>query len=163
MIFFAIPMQQAAFGAGCFWGVQFEFDRLKGIEKTIVGYMGGNIKNPSYEQVCTDKTGHAETVYIEYDEQIISFEELLDIFWTIHNPTQKNKQGPDVGSQYRSVIFYYTEEQKMLAMKSKDQLNASVKFKKPIATEIVSASYFYPAEEYHQEYFKKHSITGCHL
>ncbi len=156
-------MQQAAFGAGCFWGVQFEFDRLKGIEKTIVGYMGGNIKNPSYEQVCTDKTGHAETVYIEYDEQIISFEELLDIFWTIHNPTQKNKQGPDVGSQYRSVIFYYTEEQKMLAMKSKDQLNASVKFKKPIATEIVSASYFYPAEEYHQEYFKKHSITGCHL
>lgn len=156
-------MQQAAFGAGCFWGVQFEFDRLKGIEKTIVGYMGGNIKNPSYEQVCTDKTGHAETVYIEYDEQIISYGKLLDIFWTIHDPTQKNKQGPDVGSQYRSVIFYYTEEQKMLAMKSKDQLNASVKFKKSIATEIVSASYFYPAEEYHQEYFKKHGITGCHL
>jgi peptide-methionine (S)-S-oxide reductase len=163
MLFFILAMRQAAFGAGCFWGVQFEFDQLKGVEKTIVGYMGGKTKNPSYEEVCTDKTGHAETVYIEYDEQIISYEKLLDLFWTTHDPTQKNKQGPDVGSQYRSIIFYYSEEQKLLAMKSKDQLDESGTFHKPIATEIVSASEFYPAEEYHQDYFKKHGITGCHL
>jgi peptide-methionine (S)-S-oxide reductase len=156
-------MQQAAFGAGCFWGVQFEFDKLTGIEKTIVGYMGGKTKNPSYEQVCTDTTGHAETVYIEYDEQSISYEQLLELFWTIHDPTQKNRQGPDVGSQYRSVIFYYTEEQKMLAVKSMDRFNASKTFHKPLATEIVKASDFYPAEDYHQKYFKKHGVTGCRI
>lgn len=154
-------MAQAAFAAGCFWGVQHEFDKVKGVTKTIAGYMGGSTKNPTYEEVCTNKTGHAETVYLEYDEKIISYEELVDIFWKIHDPTQKNRQGPDVGSQYRSVIFYYTDEQRKLAETSKKNLDSSGMFKKPITTEIVAASEFYPAEEYHQHYFKKKGVGGC--
>jgi len=154
-------MAQAAFAAGCFWGVQHEFDKVKGVTKTIAGYMGGSTKNPTYEEVCTNKTGHAETVYLEYDEKIISYEELIDIFWKIHDPTQKNRQGPDVGSQYRSVIFYYTDEQRKLAETSKKNLDSSGMFKKPITTEIVAASEFYPAEEYHQHYFKKKGVGGC--
>lgn len=154
-------MAQAAFAAGCFWGVQNEFDKVKGVTKTIAGYMGGSTKNPTYEEVCTNKTGHAETVYLEYDEKIISYEELIDIFWKIHDPTQKNRQGPDVGSQYRSVIFYYTDEQRKLAETSKKNLDSSGMFKKPSTTEIVAASEFYPAEEYHQHYFKKKGVGGC--
>lgn len=154
-------MAQAAFAAGCFWGVQHEFDKVKGVTKTIAGYMGGSTKNPTYEEVCTNKTGHAETVYLEYDEKIIPYEELVDIFWKIHDPTQKNRQGPDVGSQYRSVIFYYTDEQRKLAETSKKNLDSSGMFKKPITTEIVAASEFYPAEEYHQHYFKKKGVGGC--
>jgi peptide-methionine (S)-S-oxide reductase len=154
-------MAQAAFAAGCFWGVQHEFDKVKGVTKTIAGYMGGSTKNPTYEGVCTNTTGHAETVYLEYDEKIISYEELIDIFWKIHDPTQKNRQGPDVGSQYRSVIFYYTDEQRKLAETSKKNLDSSGMFKKPITTEIVAASEFYPAEEYHQHYFKKKGVGGC--
>lgn len=154
-------MAQAAFAAGCFWGVQHEFDKVKGVTKTIAGYMGGSTKNPTYEEVCTNKTGHAETVYLEYDGKIIPYEELVDIFWKIHDPTQKNRQGPDVGSQYRSVIFYYTDEQRKLAETSKKNLDSSGMFKKPITTEIVAASEFYPAEEYHQHYFKKKGVGGC--
>jgi peptide-methionine (S)-S-oxide reductase len=154
-------MAQAAFAAGCFWGVQHEFDQIKGVTKTIAGYMGGSTKNPTYEEVCTNTTGHAETVYLEYDEKIISYEELVDIFWKIHDPTQKNRQGPDVGSQYRSVIFYYTDEQRKFAETSKKNLDSSGVFKKPITTEIVAASEFYPAEEYHQHYFKKKGMGGC--
>lgn len=154
-------MTKAAFGAGCFWGVQHEFDQVKGVTKTIAGYMGGTTKNPTYKEVCTDKTGHAETVYLEYDEQIVSYKELLDVFWKIHDPTQKNRQGLDVGTQYRSVIFYYSEKQKELAQKSKKDLNDSPAFQRPISTEIVSATTFYPAEEYHQHYFQKNGVTGC--
>jgi len=154
-------MAQAAFGAGCFWGVQHEFDQMKGVTKTIAGYMGGTTKDPTYKEVCTDKTGHAETVYLEYDEQIVSYKELLSVFWKIHDPTQKNRQGLDVGTQYRSVIFYYSEKQKELAEESKKELNDSSNFQRPISTEIVSASAFYPAEEYHQHYFQKNGVTGC--
>jgi peptide-methionine (S)-S-oxide reductase len=154
-------MTKAAFGAGCFWGVQHEFDQVKGVTKTIAGYMGGTTKNPTYKEVCTDKTGHAETVYLEYDEQIVSYKELLDVFWKIHDPTQKNRQGLDVGTQYRSVIFYYSEKQKELAQKSKKDLNDSPAFQRPISTEIIYAKTFYPAEEYHQHYFQKNGVTGC--
>lgn len=153
-------MKQAAFGAGCFWGIQYQFDQIEGVIKTVVGYMGGKTKNPSYEAVCTDKTGHAEMVYIEFDENIISYDELLDVFWRIHNPTQKNRQGLDVGTQYRSVIFYYTPKQKELAEKSKEKVEKEI-LKKPVATEIVSASSFYPAEEYHQKYLEKNGAVGC--
>lgn len=156
-------MEKAAFGAGCFWGIQYEFNHIKGVIKTIAGYMGGTTKNPTYKEVCNNKTGHAETVYLEFDEQIISYEELLDLFWKIHDPTQKNRQGPDVGSQYRSVIFYYNEKQRELALRSKKKMDESGKFNKPIVTEIVAASDFYPAEAYHQDYFKKHGFTGCRL
>lgn len=154
-------MALGAFAAGCFWGVQYTFDQIKGVTKTTVGYMGGSTKNPSYEEVCTNKTGHAETVFIEFDENIVSYDELLDIFWKIHDPTQKNRQGLDVGSQYRSVIFYYNEKQRSEAEKLKRKLEKSEKYKKPIVTEIVAASEFYPAEEYHQNYFEKHGATGC--
>lgn len=153
-------MKQAAFGAGCFWGIQYQFDQIEGVIKTVVGYMGGKTKNPSYEAVCTDKTGHAEMVYIEFDENIISYDELLDVFWHIHNPTQKNRQGLDVGTQYRSIIFYYTPKQKELAEKSKEKVEKEI-LKKPVATEIVSASSFYPAEEYHQKYLEKNGAVGC--
>ncbi|MDG6218405.1 MAG: peptide-methionine (S)-S-oxide reductase MsrA [Candidatus Thermoplasmatota archaeon] len=154
-------MQQATFGAGCFWGVQYTFDQMKGVTKTTVGYMGGSTDNPSYEEVCSDKTGHAEVVHIEFDETRISYEELLTIFWKIHDPTQKNRQGLDVGSQYRSVIFYHSEKQRSEAVKSKEELDKSGKYKRPIVTEIVAASKFYPAENYHQNYFEKHGATGC--
>jgi peptide-methionine (S)-S-oxide reductase len=154
-------MQQATFGAGCFWGVQYKFDQIKGVKKTTVGYMGGRTKNPSYEQVCTDKTDHAEVVHIEFEQNTVSYKELLDLFWNIHDPTQKNRQGPDIGSQYRSVIFYHNPEQKEEAEKQKKKLEESTRFKNSIVTEIAPASQFYPAEEYHQKYFEKHGATNC--
>jgi peptide-methionine (S)-S-oxide reductase len=149
-------MESATFGAGCFWGVQKEFNKIEGITNTTVGYMGGNLKNPTYEDVCTNKTGHVEVVQIEFDPKIVSYEKLLDVFWKIHDPTQLNRQGPDVGTQYRSIIFYHNEEQKILAEKSKKKLQKSNKFKKPIATEIKPSEIFYKAEEYHQNYLEKH-------
>jgi len=149
-------MEIATFGAGCFWGVQAAFKDIKGIKSTTVGYMGGNLKNPTYEDVCTDKTGHTEVVQIEFNPEIIKYEELLEIFWNIHDPTQLNKQGPDIGSQYRSVIFYHNEKQKIIAEKSKKKLEKSCRYKKPIATEISPAKEFYKAEEHHQNYFEKH-------
>lgn len=157
-------LQKAAFGAGCFWGVESAFRQAKGVVNTSVGYMGGTFKDPTYEDVCTDKTGHAETVQIEFDPNIISYEELLDIFWRIHDPTTLNKQGPDMGSQYRSVIFYYTPEQERAARSTKEKLEASGKFKKPIVTQIAPAGDFYKAEEYHQRYFEKKGISpSCHM
>ncbi len=156
-------MQQATFGAGCFWGVQHEFDQLEGVKKTTAGYMGGHTSNPTYEEVCSDKTGHAEVVHIEFDENNITYDDLLKTFWNIHDPTQKNRQGPDIGSQYRSVIFFYTPEQKLQAEQYKNALKESGRFHNPIMTEIKSASTFTPAEEYHQHYFKKHGVTGCHF
>jgi peptide-methionine (S)-S-oxide reductase len=148
-------MQQATFGAGCFWGVEAAFQKITGVITIKVGYMGGHIKNPTYEDVCTDKTGHAEVVQISYDPKIISYEQLLDIFWDIHDPTQLNRQGPDRGTQYRSVIFYHDEQQKKIAEQSKQEQQASGNFNKNIVTEIVPAQDFYPAEEYHQKYFEK--------
>ena len=148
-------MQKATFGAGCFWGVQSSFDKIKGVTKTTVGYMGGSLKNPTYEDVCTDKTGYVEVVQLEFDPEIIKYDELLETFWNIHDPTQKNGQGFDIGSQYKSTIFYHTEEQKKIAMKSKNKKENSNKFHKEIITEIKKASIFYPAEDYHQKYFEK--------
>jgi peptide-methionine (S)-S-oxide reductase len=154
-------MEKATFGAGCFWHVEEAFRYLKGVTSTTVGYMGGTLKKPTYEDVCTDKTGHAEVVEITYDPGNISYENLLNVFWDIHDPTTKNRQGPDVGTQYRSVIFFHTLEQKTEAETSKKNLEQSRKYKKKIMTEIIKASTFYPAEEYHQQYLAKHGLAAC--
>jgi peptide-methionine (S)-S-oxide reductase len=154
-------MKKATFGAGCFWHVEEAFRHLKGVTTTTVGYMGGTLKNPTYEDVCTDKTGHTEVVEIIYDPGKISYEELLNVFWDIHDPTTKNRQGPDVGTQYRSVIFYRTLEQKSVAETSKKNLEQLKKYKKKIMTEIIKATTFYPAEEYHQQYLAKHGLAAC--
>lgn len=151
-------LEKAAFAAGCFWGVEAAFQQVKGVAATTAGYMGGKFKNPTYKDVCADKTGHAESVLLEYDPKIISYDKLLDMFWKIHNPTTPNRQGPDIGSQYRSIIFYYTPQQEKIAKDSLSKLQSSMKFKKPIVTEIVSAQEFYKAEEYHQKYFQKRGI-----
>ena len=149
---------KATFGAGCFWHVEDIFSKTNGISSTKVGYIGGQLPNPTYEEVCTDKTGHAEAVQVEYNPDKISFEELLDVFWKNHNPTTLNRQGPDVGIQYRSAIFYHDEKQKETAENSKQTLNSSGIFDNPIITQIVPAPIFYEAEEYHQKYFKKHGL-----
>jgi len=154
-------MEEACFGAGCFWGVQAAFDNIEGVKQTTVGYMGGTTEHPSYEQVCTNKTGHAEVVHILFDARIVSYEKLLETFFGIHDPTQINRQGPDVGSQYRSIIFYYTEQQRILAEKLILSLKESQKFTDDIVTEIIPAAVFYKAEEYHQHYFKKNRNRGC--
>ncbi len=148
-------MQKASFAAGCFWGVEEAFRHVDGVTSTAVGFMGGKLENPSYENVCSGDTGHAEVVHVEYDPELVSYEELLRVFWNGHDPTTPNRQGPDVGSQYRSAIFFYTPEQEAAARTSKEMLQASDKFKDPIVTEIASASAFYRAEEYHQSYLEK--------
>lgn len=150
---------KATFGAGCFWHVEDLLNKTKGIKSTHVGYIGGQLPDPTYEEVCTDQTGHAEAVEVEFDPNEISYEELLDVFWNNHNPTTLNRQGPDVGHQYRSAIFVHNEEQKKIAEKSKQDLEKSGKFENPIVTEIVPAPIFYKAEEYHQKYFKKHGFS----
>lgn len=152
-------MAKATFGAGCFWGIEAEFRRLEGIMATAVGYSGGQTSDPTYKEVCTDRTGHAEAVQVEYDPARISYEQLLDVFWNCHDPTQRNRQGPDIGSQYRSVIFYHDDEQKAAAVKSKEK--ESSRYRKPIVTEIVPAGQFYRAEEDHQQYFEKRGLTAC--
>jgi peptide-methionine (S)-S-oxide reductase len=156
------PMQKATFGAGCFWGVEEAFRKVKGVKSTTVGYSGGTLKNPSYEDVCSGKTGHAEVVEVEYDPSVVSYEKLLDIFWSAHDPTQLNRQGPDHGEQYRSVIFYHNAEQEAQAHASKQKLEASKKFKNPIVTQIEPAPAFYRAEDYHQQYLQKRGLNICH-
>jgi peptide-methionine (S)-S-oxide reductase len=153
----------ATFGAGCFWGVEAAFSRVPGVSEAVSGYSGGHTENPSYKDVCTDETGHAEVVQVTYDPAKVSFEKLLEVFWTMHDPTQVNRQGPDFGSQYRTAIFFHTPEQEATAKKVKAELNASGKFKKPIATEITAAGTFYRAEEYHQKYLEKRGATSCHF
>lgn len=155
-------LQMATFAAGCFWGVEEVFTKTKGVKSTRVGYIGGNLPNPTYEDVCTDRTGHAEALQVEYDPKEISYEELLDLFWSIHNPTTKNRQGPDIGSQYRSTIFYHSPEQERIAKKSKQELEDSNKFQNKIVTEIVPATTFYPAEDYHQKYYQKIGGGSCY-
>ncbi|MCT4603377.1 MAG: peptide-methionine (S)-S-oxide reductase MsrA [Marinifilum sp.] len=147
----------ASFGAGCFWCVEAIFQELKGVEKVQSGYMGGETKNPTYKEVCSGTTGHAEICQITYDATVIGFEELLEVFWQTHNPTTLNRQGADVGTQYRSVIFYHSEEQKKLAESYKAKLNQSGAWGDPIVTEITPASKFYIAENYHQDYFSNNS------
>ena len=146
--------QQAAFAAGCFWGIEKEFRQVKGVINTAVGYSGGQTKNPTYEQVCTGKTGHAETVLVEFDPALVAYDQLLDTFWNLHDPTTLNRQGPDVGEQYRSIIFYHNEEQKKAALASRDKKQKGLS--QPIVTEIIPAVDLWRAEEYHQRYFDKH-------
>ena len=150
---------KATFGAGCFWHVEDLLGKTKGVNSTKVGYTGGQLPNPTYEEVCTDKTGHAEAVEVEYDPDEISYEELLEVFWNNHNPTTLNRQGPDMGIQYRSAIFYHNDEQKEIAEKSKQLLDKSGRHESPVVTQIVPAPTFYKAEEYHQKYFKKHGFS----
>lgn len=154
-------MEKATFAAGCFWHTEEVFRQLKGVMSTTVGYIGGTVQNPTYEDVCTDTTGHAEAVEITFDPKKITYEELLALFWDIHDPTTKNRQGPDMGTQYRSAIFYHTPEQKTKAELSKKNLERSGKYKKKIVTEITKATTFYTAEEYHQHYVAKHGSAGC--
>jgi peptide-methionine (S)-S-oxide reductase len=153
--------ETASFAAGCFWGVEEAFRELNGVISTMVGYMGGHTENPTYSDVCSGGTGHAETVLVTYDPLIISYEKLLDIFWNKHDPTTKNRQGPDIGSQYRSIIFYYNDDQKNSALTSKKKLESSGKYNNPVVTEIIPAPKFYPAEDYHQQYLKKRGKKFC--
>jgi len=157
----AVKTAKAAFAAGCFWGSQEDFEKVPGVIDTTVGYMGGTLKNPTYKEVCTDKTGHAETVLVEYDPAKVTYDQLLEIFWTHHDPTTVNRQGPDVGTQYRSVIFYYTPEQKAEAGASIAKLTKEHRFTRPIVTEIVQASDFWKAEDYHQHYLDKNGLSNC--
>lgn len=154
-------MKKATFGAGCFWGVEAAFRRVPGVVSTAVGYMGGSLKNPTYHDVCTGTTGHAEVVQVEYDPSQVSYDDLLNLFWTIHDPTSLNHQGPDVGAQYRSVIFFHDTEQRAAALASKQRLRLSGQYRRPIVTEITRASTFYPAEEYHQHYLEKQTQPRC--
>jgi peptide-methionine (S)-S-oxide reductase len=153
--------RNATFGAGCFWGVEAVFRQVEGVTATEVGYAGGYTENPSYEDVCSHTTGHAEVVQVTYDPERVSYEELLDVFWAKHDPTQLNRQGWDVGDQYRSVIFFHDEEQREAAERSKAELDASGRFRKPIVTKIEPAPAFYPAEDYHQRYLEKQGRSSC--
>jgi len=154
-------IEKATFAAGCFWGIESAFCQVEGVISTTVGYSGGNTKNPTYEEVCTDKTGHAESVLIEFNPELITYEKLLELFWSIHDPTTLNRQGPDIGSQYRSIVFYHSEEQKNMAINTKDKLEKSKRFSRKIVTEIIPSTVFYKAEEYHQKYFQKHGLVKC--
>jgi peptide-methionine (S)-S-oxide reductase len=159
----ASVMKKATFGAGCFWGVEATFRRVPGVIDAAVGYAGGHTEKPTYKEVCTDRTGHAEVVEVQYDPSKVSYDQLLDVFWSSHDPTQVNRQGPDYGTQYRTVIFYHDEEQKAEAEASKQRLDASKRFGRPIATQIVPAGPFYRAEEYHQRYLEKRGLENCHI
>jgi peptide-methionine (S)-S-oxide reductase len=159
----AMTTEIATFGAGCFWGVEAAFSRVPGVIEAVSGYSGGRTENPTYKEVCTDETGHAEVVQVTFDPAKVTFENLLEVFWGLHDPTQVNRQGPDFGSQYRTAVFFHTPEQEAIAKKLKATLDASGKFRKPIATEITAAGPFYRAEEYHQKYLEKRGATSCHF
>ena len=154
-------MEKATFAAGCFWGVEEAFRKAEGVTFTQVGYIGGTKNNPTYEEVCTDTTGHAEAVEVTFDPEVTSFEKLLDLFWEIHDPTQVNRQGPDVGKQYRSAIFIHNKDQEEHAKRSKAELQGSGRFRRDIATEITKATTFWRAEEYHQRYLEKKGLLHC--
>ncbi|MDQ6780363.1 MAG: peptide-methionine (S)-S-oxide reductase MsrA [Candidatus Eremiobacteraeota bacterium] len=156
-------MEKATFGAGCFWGVEEEFRQLPGVLDTKVGYTGGTLENPSYKDVCTDRTGHAEVVQVTFDPERMSYEQLVDAFWDLHDPTTLNRQGPDSGSQYRSAIFFHSPEQQATALRSLDAVSRAARFKRPIVTTIEPAQAFYEAEEYHQRYLQKQGLGSCHI
>ena len=157
----ASRLEKATFAAGCFWGVEATFRRLAGVKSTQVGYIGGALENPTYHDVCTDSTGHAEAVEVAYDPRVISYHDLLEVFWNNHNPTTLNRQGPDVGTQYRSAISFHTPEQETEARRSRDE--AQARFPRPIVTEIKPAQTFWPAEDYHQQYLEKRGLANCHI
>ncbi len=154
-------LKKASFAAGCFWHVEEAFRRVPGVVSTAAGYEGGSMEKPTYKDVCTDKTGHAETVEVTYDPSKVSYNKLLDVFWSIHDPTTPNRQGPDVGTQYRSVIFYHDKEQEEAAKRSKEKLEMSGLYRKPIVTQVVPAGKFWKAEEYHQQYLAKNKLESC--
>ncbi len=154
-------LELATFGAGCFWGVEASFRKIPGVVSTSVGYSGGNLENPTYKQVCSDRTGHAEVVQVVFDPEKVDYTALLDLFWEMHNPTTPNRQGPDIGSQYRSVIFYHNEDQQKAARESKEKLNASGKYRSEVVTQIEPAQTFYRAEDYHQQYLEKRGRSSC--
>ncbi len=154
---------KATFGAGCFWGVEVAFRQIPGVVSTAAGYEGGTLENPTYEDVCSNTTGHAEVVQVEFDPAQVGYNALLDVFWNNHDPTTLNRQGPDVGTQYRSAIFYHDAEQKELAEHSRELMAQSGRFRRPIVTEIAPATTFYRAEEYHQQYLEKRGMASCHV
>jgi peptide-methionine (S)-S-oxide reductase len=156
-------MEKATFGAGCFWGVEAAFRQVNGVTATTVGYAGGKLEDPTYKDVCSGRTGHAEVVEVQFDPAIVSYEELLKVFWENHDPTTLNRQGPDVGEQYRSAIFYHTPEQETAARASKAALEQNGTYRRPVVTEITPAPTFYRAEDYHQQYFEKRGISHCHI
>jgi peptide-methionine (S)-S-oxide reductase len=156
-------MAKATFAAGCFWGVEAAFRQLPGVSSTRVGYLGGTVTNPTYKDVCTDTTGHAEAVEVEYDPAKLSYDKLLEVFWENHDPTQLNRQGPDFGKQYRSAIFFHDAEQEAAAKASKEALEKSRRYSKPIVTQIVPTVTFYEAEDYHQQYLEKRGLATCHI
>lgn len=155
-------LETATFGAGCFWGVEETFKEIPGVKSTAVGYLGGTYDHPTYGDVCTGRTGHAEVLQLQYDPNEVSYDSLLDTFWRNHNPTTLNRQGPDVGTQYRSAIFFHTSQQEEMAKASKEKSERSGTFRNPIVTEITPASTFYRAEEYHQRYLEKRGVGACH-
>jgi peptide-methionine (S)-S-oxide reductase len=159
----AAATEKATFGAGCFWGVEAAFRQVPGVVDAAVGYEGGTMPNPTYRDVCTDETGHAEVVEVTFDPSRVSYDQLLDVFWANHDPTQKNRQGPDVGRQYRSAIFVHSPAQRDAAIASKERLEKSGKLRRPIATEITPASTFWRAEDYHQRYLEKRGLASCHI
>lgn len=156
-------MEKATFGAGCFWGVESFFRQVPGVTDAICGYAGGCMKNPTYRDVCSDQTGHAEVVEVTYDPATVSYEKLVDVFFQNHDPTTPNRQGPDVGTQYRSVIFTHNDEQEKVARQKKATLDKSGKFKRPIVTTVEPVPAFWPAEDYHQRYFEKNGLPSCHV
>jgi peptide-methionine (S)-S-oxide reductase len=156
-------MEKATFAAGCFWGVEATFRQIPGVSGTRVGYLGGQTENPTYKEVCTDRTGHAEAVEVDFDPDKVPYSALLKVFWENHDPTQLNRQGPDWGTQYRSAIFFHSPAQAKEAQASKDELEKAHRYSKPIATLIVPAVTFYPAEDYHQQYLEKRGMASCHI
>lgn len=156
-------VQTATFGAGCFWGVEGAFRQVKGVTSTAVGYAGGHLQTPTYQDVCSGRTGHAEVLQVEYDPALVTYEQLLAVFWKCHDPTQLNRQGPDVGEQYRSAILYHSPEQEAAAKASRQQLMASGNHRRPVVTRIEPAGTFWRAEEYHQQYLAKRGVGNCHL
>lgn len=158
-----VAVQKATFAAGCFWGVETAFRKIEGVVDVAVGYMGGGTENPTYKEVCTDQTGHAEVVQVDFDPDKVSYPQLLDTFWQCHDPTQLNRQGPDVGTQYRSAIFFHSPEQESEAAAAKEQLAVNGKYSQPVATLVKPAAEFYRAEEYHQQYLAKRGMGSCHI
>ncbi len=156
-------MKKATFGAGCFWGVEAAYRQIQGVTSTRVGYLGGSAERPSYQQVCTGRTGHAEVVEVTYDPERVSYDDLLAVFWENHDPTTLNRQGPDVGTQYRSAIFFHDDEQKAAAVASKELLDNSGRLRRPIVTEVSEASEFWEAEDYHQQYLEKRGLSTCRI
>lgn len=158
-----MAIEKATFGAGCFWGVETRFAELSGVTNTVVGYAGGDLEHPTYKEVCTDRTGHAEVVQVTFDPSRISYDALLDAFFALHDPTQLNRQGPDYGSQYRSVIFTHTDQQFFEARARIAELNASGSYRKPVVTQVQPAGNFWKGEEYHQKYLEKRGMVSCHI